>query len=95
MDWMDAVEYLVCYIVIPALNDTSKVRLSICPLYDTYILIEYNIRLQYADDLPLVDVGQPGKPSYIPVESCAIEHSEPHLGKLGPKETSDMLKVAS
>jgi eukaryotic translation initiation factor 2C len=45
--------------------------------------------------LPLVDVEQPGKPSYIPAELCAIEHGEPLLGKLGPKETLDMLKVAS
>jgi eukaryotic translation initiation factor 2C len=51
--------------------------------------------LQHADDLPIIDVGPPGKPSYIPAELCDIEPGEPHLGKLGPKETSDMLKVAS
>jgi eukaryotic translation initiation factor 2C len=72
------------------------VRFYLSVAYTTLtISVEYNIRLQYADDLPLIDVGQPGKPSYIPAELCAIEHGEPHLGKLGPKETSDMLKVAS
>jgi eukaryotic translation initiation factor 2C len=58
-------------------------------------LVEYNIRLQHADDLPLVDVGPPGKPSFIPVELCDIEKGEPHLGKLSPDETAEMLKVAS
>jgi hypothetical protein len=56
---------------------------------------EYNITLQHADDLPIVDVGGPGRPNYIPAELCDIEPGEPHLGKLGPKETSDMLRVAS
>jgi eukaryotic translation initiation factor 2C len=58
-------------------------------------LIEYNITLQHGDDLPIIDVGGPGRPSYIPAELCDIEPGEPHLGKLGPKETSDMLRVAS
>jgi eukaryotic translation initiation factor 2C len=57
--------------------------------------VEYNITLQHGDDLPLIDVGGPGRPSYIPAELCEIEPGEPHLGKLGPKETSDMLRVAS
>ncbi|KAI0300639.1 Piwi-domain-containing protein [Multifurca ochricompacta] len=60
-----------------------------------YYLKKYNIRLQHPDDLPLIDVGGPGKPTYIPAELCDIEPGEPHLGKLGPRETSDMLKVAS
>ena len=58
-------------------------------------LLEYNISLQHADDLPIIDVGGPGRPNYVPAELCDIEPGEPHLGKLGPKETSDMLRVAS
>jgi len=57
--------------------------------------VEYNIHLQHGDDLPIIDVGGPGRPSYIPAELCDIEPGEPHLGKLGPKETSEMLRVAS
>ncbi|KAI0248543.1 Piwi-domain-containing protein [Lactifluus subvellereus] len=60
-----------------------------------YYRRKYNIQLQYADNLPLIDVGGPGKVSYIPAELCNIEIGEPHLGKLNPKETSDMLKAAS
>ena len=60
-----------------------------------YLCLEYNISLQHADDLPIIDVGGPGRSNYIPAELCDIEPGEPHLGKLGSKETSDMLKVAS
>ncbi|KAI9461396.1 Piwi-domain-containing protein [Russula earlei] len=56
---------------------------------------KYNITLQHADDLPVIDVGSPGKPRFIPAELCDIEPGEPHLGKLGAKETSEMLRVAS
>jgi len=45
--------------------------------------------------MPLIDVGAPGKSRYIPAELCIIEPGEPHLGKLGPNETSEMLRVAS
>jgi eukaryotic translation initiation factor 2C len=58
-------------------------------------LLEYNISLQHTDDLAIIDVGGPGRSNYIPAELCNIEPGEPHLGKVGPKETSDMLKVAS
>ncbi|KAI0273257.1 ribonuclease H-like domain-containing protein [Russula aff. rugulosa BPL654] len=47
-----------------------------------YFLKKYNISLQHADDLPIIDVGGPGRSNYIPANSR-------------PKETSDMLKVAS
>ncbi|KAH9987974.1 Piwi-domain-containing protein [Russula vinacea] len=60
-----------------------------------YFFRKYNITLQHADDLPIIDAGGPGRPNYIPAELCDIEPGEPHLGKLGPKETSDMLRVAS
>jgi hypothetical protein len=60
-----------------------------------YFFKKYNITLQHADDLPIIDAGGPGRPNYVPAELCEIEPGEPHLGKLGPKETSDMLRVAS
>jgi eukaryotic translation initiation factor 2C len=40
-------------------------------------------------------VDGPDRSNYIPAELCDIEPSEPHLGKLSPKETLDMLKVRS
>ena len=58
-------------------------------------MLEYNISLQHADDLAIIDVGGPDRSNYIPAELCNIKPGEPHLGKVGPKETSDMLKVAS
>ena len=45
--------------------------------------------------MPLIDIGAPGKSRFIPAELCTIEPGEPHLGKLGPNETSEMLRVAS
>ena len=45
--------------------------------------------------MPLIDVGIPGKSSFIPAELCEIEPGEPHFGKLSPTETSEMLRVAS
>ncbi|KAH9163100.1 Piwi-domain-containing protein [Lactarius sanguifluus] len=62
---------------------------------EEYFLRKHNIRLQHPDDMPLIDVGAPGKSRYIPAELCTIEPGEPHLGKLGPNETSEMLRVAS
>ena len=58
-------------------------------------MAEYNIRLQHADNLPLIDVGAPGRVSFIPAELCTIERGEPHLGKLSATETSNMLRTAS
>ena len=69
--------------------------MSNCTSSLTPFFKEYNITLQHADDLPIIDAGGPGRPNYIPAELCDIEPGEPHLGKLGPKETSDMLRVAS
>ncbi|KAI9451806.1 Piwi-domain-containing protein [Lactarius psammicola] len=62
---------------------------------EEYFLRKHNIRLQHPDDMPLIDVGAPGKPRYIPAELCTIEPGEPHFGKLSPNETSEMLRVAS
>lgn len=62
---------------------------------EEYFLKKHNIRLQHPDDMPLIDVGSPGKSRYIPAELCDIEPGEPHLGKLTPNQTSEMLRVAS
>jgi len=45
--------------------------------------------------MPLIDLGAPRKPRYIPAELCEIEPGEPHFGKLSPNETTEMLRVAS
>ncbi|KAI0313100.1 Piwi-domain-containing protein [Amylostereum chailletii] len=59
-----------------------------------YYKRKYNITLR-RPDLPVVDVGSPGKATYLPAEICTIEPGEPHLGKLSPQETSDMLRLAN
>ncbi|EJD43460.1 Piwi-domain-containing protein [Auricularia subglabra TFB-10046 SS5] len=59
-----------------------------------YFQRKYNIRLEYPD-LALVDVGSPGKATYLPAEICMIEAGEPHYGKLSPSETQSMLGLAS
>ena len=55
-------------------------------------LEEYNIQLEEADSLPVIDLGKPGKPLYIPAELCDIEPGQHYFGKLGPKEAAAMLR---
>ncbi|KAI0313106.1 Piwi-domain-containing protein [Amylostereum chailletii] len=59
-----------------------------------YYKRKYNIVLRHPN-LSVVDVGSPGKPTYLPVELCTIEPGEPHFGKLSSQETRSMLSLAS
>jgi hypothetical protein len=63
-------------------------------LFYLTIHAEYKINLRYKG-APLVDVGAPGKPTYLPAEVCSIEPGEPHYGRLLPDETSKMLLLAN
>ena len=45
--------------------------------------------------MPVIDVGMPGKPKYLPVEVCTIEPGEAHFGKLSSNATANMLKLAN
>ncbi|KAI0028802.1 Piwi domain-containing protein, partial [Vararia minispora EC-137] len=59
-----------------------------------YFQQKYGITLRYPN-APLVDVGAPGKPTYLPAEVCTIEPGEAHYGRLAPDETSRMLLLAN
>ncbi|THH13717.1 hypothetical protein EW146_g6540, partial [Bondarzewia mesenterica] len=82
-------------------NGTARSQRFNCEKYggmitvEEYFKREYRITLRHPDDLPVVDVGGPGKKTFLPAELCTIEQGEPHLGKLSPNETSEMLRYAS
>ncbi|KAH9987922.1 Piwi-domain-containing protein [Russula compacta] len=71
-----------------------------CEEYGGEITVEdffrrkYNIQLREADTLPVVDIGSDKSPVYVPAELCTVEPGEPHLGKLGPKESAAMLRCS-
>ncbi|KZV96981.1 Piwi-domain-containing protein [Exidia glandulosa HHB12029] len=62
---------------------------------EEYFKRKYNVNLQHGRDLPLVDVGNPGKPTWLPAEICEVQPGEPHYGKLSSSETQNMLRLAS
>lgn len=61
---------------------------------------EYNIKLKYPADLPVIDVagsnvpaGRKHQPVWIPAELCIIESGQPY-GKLNDRETAQMIRYA-
>ncbi|KAH9038041.1 Piwi-domain-containing protein [Lactarius deliciosus] len=62
---------------------------------EEYFSKTYGIKLKEADTLPLIDIGNSGKPVYVPAELCTIERGEPFFGRLGRNETTSMLRYAS
>ncbi|KAK7022960.1 hypothetical protein VNI00_016850 [Paramarasmius palmivorus] len=61
---------------------------------EEYFKKEYNIRLQHATDLPVIDIGNKNKPVHVPAELCEIEPGQPYRGKLTGDETAKMIRVA-
>lgn len=60
-----------------------------------WICLEYpNIKLKHATDLPVVDVGSGKRQIWIPAELCQIEPGNAYRGKLGDRETAEMIKYA-
>ncbi|TBU37767.1 Piwi-domain-containing protein [Dichomitus squalens] len=57
---------------------------------------KHNIDLRHHSDLPVIDVSNPrsDKPTYLPVEICEIIPGQAYHGKLDPKQTAAMIKVA-
>lgn len=55
---------------------------------------EYNITLQHANDLPVVDLGNKQKPNLVPAELCEIFPGQAYRGKLSATETANMIKYA-
>ncbi|KAL5479122.1 hypothetical protein ACEPAI_2410 [Sanghuangporus weigelae] len=56
---------------------------------EQYFQREYNIRLQHADDIPVVNIGNKTKDIYVPVEVCEIE---PGLGILGLRQRASPMQ---
>ncbi|KAI0084517.1 ribonuclease H-like domain-containing protein [Irpex rosettiformis] len=61
---------------------------------EQYFQRKYNIRLRYADQLPVIDVGTKEKPNYLPPEICTIFPGQPYRGELPPDATRSMIDVA-
>lgn len=57
-------------------------------------ITEYQITLQHANDLPLVDLGTRGRSNLVPAELCAIFPGQAYRGKLSPIETANMIRYA-
>lgn len=57
------------------------------------ILLEYNRKLKYPTDMPVVDVGSAKRTVWVPAELCDIIAGQP-LGKLSDKETAQMIRYA-
>jgi eukaryotic translation initiation factor 2C len=54
---------------------------------------EYNRKLKYPTDLPVVNLGNVKKAVWVPAELCDIIPGQP-LGKLSDKETAQMIRYA-
>ncbi|KAI9453205.1 Piwi-domain-containing protein [Lactarius psammicola] len=83
------------------LDVSAKKQKFFCKEYGRKVSVEeyfskvYGIKLEEADTLPLIDIGNSGKPVYVPAELCTIERGEPYFGRLGRNETTSMLRYAS
>ena len=60
------------------------------------IVVEHHVRLLHHSDVPVVDVSNPRSdtPVYLPAEICSIIPGQAYGGKLDPKQTAKMIKVA-
>ncbi|KAI0919501.1 hypothetical protein AcV5_001553 [Taiwanofungus camphoratus] len=61
---------------------------------EQYFSRKYRIRLKYASNLPVVDVGN-SKPEYLPAEVCDILPNQAYRGRLDGDATAAMIKYAS
>ncbi|KAL6303624.1 Piwi-domain-containing protein [Sparassis latifolia] len=62
---------------------------------EQYFQRKHGIRLDHAHDLPVINVSADrNKPNYLPAEICEIFANQPYRGKLGDRETAEMIKYA-
>ena len=52
------------------------------------------MKLDFPDELPVIDVGNNKKPSWVPAELCDIEVGNAYRGRLDGYETAQMIKHA-
>ena len=55
---------------------------------------EYQIKLKFAADLPVVDLGSSKRKNWVPAELCDIEPGNAYRGKLNDTETAQMIRYA-
>ncbi|KAI5118505.1 hypothetical protein M0805_004005 [Coniferiporia weirii] len=61
---------------------------------EQYFQRKYKIKLQHADDMPVVNLGNKTKDVFVPAELCIIEPGQPYAGLLSEQETAEMIKYA-
>ncbi|KAL4957388.1 ribonuclease H-like domain-containing protein [Aspergillus filifer] len=57
-----------------------------------FFIKKYNLNVN--PSLPVVNVGNPAQPSYLPMEVCMVEPGQPAKSKLSPDQTRKMLNFA-
>ncbi|KNA05809.1 hypothetical protein SOVF_186940 [Spinacia oleracea] len=57
-----------------------------------YFRDKYNIQLRHPA-LPCIQIGQPKKPTYLPMEVCQIVHGQKYPKKLNEKQVTALLKA--
>ncbi|KAH8113556.1 PAZ domain-containing protein [Phellopilus nigrolimitatus] len=62
---------------------------------EQYFQRKFIIRLEHADDLPVVNVGNKAKDTFVPAELCEIESGQPYAGMLSERETLEMEKYTT
>ncbi|KAH8115536.1 Piwi domain-containing protein [Phellopilus nigrolimitatus] len=61
---------------------------------EQYFQRKFNIRLQLADNLPVINVGNKVKDNFVPAEFCEIEPGQPFAGILSGSEAAGMTKYS-
>ncbi|KAH8104896.1 Piwi domain-containing protein [Phellopilus nigrolimitatus] len=61
---------------------------------EQYFQRKYNIRLQHADDLPVINLEKKTKDIFVPAELCEIEPGQSYGGTLSERETAEMITYA-
>ena len=59
-----------------------------------FCALEYNLKLHHPDELPVIDIGNNKKPTWVPAELCDIEVGNAYRGRLDGYETAQMIKYA-
>ncbi|KAJ7152962.1 argonaute-like protein [Mycena filopes] len=61
---------------------------------ENYFDRAYGIKLVHPADLPVIDIGNDNKATYMPAELCEIEAGHAYHGKLSPNDVKNMISFA-
>ncbi|EJD00490.1 Piwi-domain-containing protein [Fomitiporia mediterranea MF3/22] len=61
---------------------------------EQYFQRKYRIKLNHADDMPVVNIGSKKKVVYVPAELCEIEAGQSYNAALSAWQTKQMIKAA-